>query len=195
MVIFDGITAVPRNRKLSEFHSKPFRWRENNSEFCSLKRKIGQTLGMLVRAITKKRKQLQNAVAESFKTSVRKTTFEVSCYFGCFAKLIFSRNAIPFRASELVLPRNWECLGMSTFFSRITETVPSLCRGIISERNSVPNSTPLFTSKYIHTSSQHFLFAHFKNSQLLWKLSTKASTKCINKISKIIKNIANKVLN
>ncbi len=152
---------------------------------------------MLVRAITRKRKQLQNAVAESFKTSVRKDDFWgiLLCYFGCFVKLIFSRNAIPFRASELVLPRNWECRGMSTFFSRLTETVPSIFRGILSERNFVPNPTPLSTNKYIHTSSQHFLFAHFKNSQLLWKLSTKACTKCINKMSKIMKNIANKVLN
>jgi hypothetical protein len=75
MVISNGIPAVPRNRKLSEFRFKPFRGRENNSEFCSLKRKIRQTLGMLVRAITRKRKQLQNAVAESFKTSVRKDDF------------------------------------------------------------------------------------------------------------------------
>jgi hypothetical protein len=47
--------------------------------------------------------------------------------------------SVPFRASELALPRNSECLGMSTFFRGITETVPSLFRGIFSERNSVPN--------------------------------------------------------
>jgi hypothetical protein len=33
MVISDGIPAVPRNRKFSEFRSGPFRGRENNSEF------------------------------------------------------------------------------------------------------------------------------------------------------------------
>ncbi len=48
---------------------------------------------------------------------------------------------VPFRASELALPRNSECLGMGTFFRGITETVPSLFRGIFSERNSVPNPT------------------------------------------------------
>ncbi len=48
----------------------------------------------------------------------------------------------PFRASELALPRNSECLGMSTFFRGITETIPSLFRGICSERNSVPNPSP-----------------------------------------------------
>jgi hypothetical protein len=39
MVISDGIPAVPQNRKLSEFHSEPFRGRENNSEFCSVEQK------------------------------------------------------------------------------------------------------------------------------------------------------------
>jgi hypothetical protein len=48
-------------------------------------------------------------------------------------------RSVPFRASELALPRNSECLGMGIFFRGITETVPSLFRGIFSERNSVPN--------------------------------------------------------
>ncbi len=50
-------------------------------------------------------------------------------------------RSVSFRASELALPRNSECLGMSTFFRGITETVPSLFCGIFSERNSVPNPT------------------------------------------------------
>ncbi len=50
---------------------------------------------------------------------------------------IFSRNSVPFRASELALPRNSECLGMGTFFRGITETVPSLFRGI----NEIPFPT------------------------------------------------------
>ncbi len=64
-------------------------------------------------------------------------------YSGCFAKLIFSAEyrSVPFRASELAFPRKSECLGMSTFFRGITETVPSLFRGIFSEQNSVPNTT------------------------------------------------------
>ncbi len=53
----------------------------------------------------------------------------------------FPQNSIPFRASELALPRNSECSGISTFFRGITETIPSLFRGICSERNSVPNPT------------------------------------------------------
>jgi hypothetical protein len=48
-------------------------------------------------------------------------------------------RSVPFRASELALPRNSECIGMSTFFRGITEYVPSLLRGIFSEGNSVPN--------------------------------------------------------
>jgi hypothetical protein len=52
-------------------------------------------------------------------------------------------RSVPFRASELALPRNSECLGMSAFFRGITETVPSIFRGIFSERNSVPNPRAL----------------------------------------------------
>jgi hypothetical protein len=59
------------------------------------------------------------------------------------SNLYFPRNFIPFRASELALPWNSECLGMSAFFCGITETVLSLFRGIFSERNSVPNPTLL----------------------------------------------------
>jgi hypothetical protein len=62
-------------------------------------------------------------------------------YLDCSVKLNFFAEfrSVPFRASELALPRNSECLGMSTFFRGITETVPSLFCGIFSERNSVPN--------------------------------------------------------
>jgi hypothetical protein len=51
--------------------------------------------------------------------------------------------SVPFRASELTLPRKSEYLGMSTFFRGITETIPSLFRGIFSERNSVPNPSSM----------------------------------------------------
>ncbi len=33
MVISDGIPDVPRNRKLTDLHSEPFRWKENNPDF------------------------------------------------------------------------------------------------------------------------------------------------------------------
>ncbi len=39
MVISDGIMGVPRNRKLSEFRSEPFRGREKNSEFRCVEQK------------------------------------------------------------------------------------------------------------------------------------------------------------
>jgi hypothetical protein len=39
MGISDGIPAVMRNRKLSEFRSEPFLGRENNSEFRSVGQK------------------------------------------------------------------------------------------------------------------------------------------------------------
>jgi hypothetical protein len=63
-----------------------------------------------------------------------------------FCITIFFRGipfrSVPFRASELALPRNSECLGMSTFFRGITETVPSLFRGIFSERKKKFRSQP-----------------------------------------------------
>jgi hypothetical protein len=68
----------------------------------------------------------------------KKTTFDVQTnhflklFFCCFVKLILSAeiHAVLFRASELALTRSTECLGMSVFFRGITETVPSLFRGI-----------------------------------------------------------------
>ena len=56
----------------------------------------------------------------------------------------FLFRSVPFRASELALPRNSECLGMSTLFRGITESVPSLYRGIFLERNSFPN--PMYST-------------------------------------------------
>ncbi len=56
-------------------------------------------------------------------------------------------RTVPFQASKLAklaIPRNSERLGMSTFFRRITETVPALFRGIFSERNSVPNPSRIY---------------------------------------------------
>jgi hypothetical protein len=97
MVISDGISVVPRNRKLLEFRSEPFRGRENNSEFRSMKQKYKITLGIPFRTIPS---------------------------FGIDSSAWSSK-----------------CLGISTFFRGITETVQSLFRGIFSERNSVPNPT------------------------------------------------------
>ncbi len=60
-----------------------------------------------------------------------------------FRKTSFFRgipfHSVPFRASELALPRNSECLGMSTFFRGITEIIPSLFRGIF--LNEIPFPT------------------------------------------------------
>jgi hypothetical protein len=58
MVISDGIPAVPRNRKLSEFLSEPFRGRENDSEFLSVEQIQKTTLGIPFRTLQRKRTQL-----------------------------------------------------------------------------------------------------------------------------------------
>jgi hypothetical protein len=104
--------------KLSEYRSEPFRGRETFST--------------------------QNSAAQNFNNSVRCQSNQeaVRCEF---RKTSFFRGipfrSVPFRASELALPQNSEYLGMSTFFRGITEIIPSLFRGIFSERNSVPNPT------------------------------------------------------
>jgi hypothetical protein len=46
IVISDGIPAVPRNRKFSEFRSEPFNGSENNSEFRSEEQQLKQNLGI-----------------------------------------------------------------------------------------------------------------------------------------------------
>jgi hypothetical protein len=102
MVISNGIPE----QKTLEFHSEPFRERENNSKFRSVEQKLKQTLRILFRILAWKRKQLgssvpwnknrsklsechsepfhgrennleQNAAAENFKIVSEKTTFEV----------------------------------------------------------------------------------------------------------------------
>jgi hypothetical protein len=77
MGISDGIPAVSRNRKLSEFRSveqkykqlsefrsEPFRGRENDSEFRSVELKKKQTLGMPSRG--RENNSEQNTAAENF---------------------------------------------------------------------------------------------------------------------------------
>jgi hypothetical protein len=59
MDISEGVPAVPRNIKLSEFRSEPFREIGNNSKFCSGEQKYKQTLGMPFRTIPRKRKQFR----------------------------------------------------------------------------------------------------------------------------------------
>ncbi len=67
-------------------------------------------------------------------------------YSVCWGKIFCKTNFFHaiFRASELILPKNLECLGSSTSFLGITEAIPCLFRWIFSEWNSVANhSSPL----------------------------------------------------
>ncbi len=50
-------------------------------------------------------------------------------------------GSVPFRVTEWTLPKYSESHGMSTLFRGITKTVPSLFRGIFSERNFDGNPT------------------------------------------------------
>jgi hypothetical protein len=67
-------------------------------------------------------------------------------FFAGFRSILFRSEL----RNGLFRGRNSECLGMSTFFSGITEIVPSLFRGIFSERNSVPN--PIYSMKHCQVS-------------------------------------------
>jgi hypothetical protein len=108
--------------KTSEFLSEPFSEEKKNSEFHS--------------EPFSEEKTLENLFQPIFRTeNTRKTTTFVSC----FVKLHYFRG-IPFHflrlhTTKLVLLMNTEFRGMSTFFRGITKTVPSLFRGIFSERN------------------------------------------------------------
>jgi hypothetical protein len=57
-VCSDGIPAMSRNKKLSEFNSKPFLVREKHSEFCFLEQNYEQTFAILLRTILQKSRTL-----------------------------------------------------------------------------------------------------------------------------------------
>ncbi len=71
-------------------------------------------------------------------------------YLVCSVKLHFfvEFRSVPFRASELALPRNSECLGMSTFFRGITEIVRVYSTEFF--RNEIPFPTLLRSQKNQH---------------------------------------------
>ncbi len=54
----DGILTAPWCKKISEFHSVPFRRREKCSEFLTVKQKQKQTFKILFRSISRNKKQL-----------------------------------------------------------------------------------------------------------------------------------------
>jgi hypothetical protein len=114
-------------------------------------------------------------------------------YVDCSVKLHYcvEFRSVPFRASELALPRNSECLGMSTFFRGITETVPSLFRGIFSERNSVPNpiSNPCTQAS---TDSEPLVGFGYRMTGGTWrKLGTsQGPTASMSKIRPAVKSIS-----
>jgi hypothetical protein len=75
-------------------------------------------------------------------------------YLDCSVELHFFVEiySVPFRGSELALLRNSECLRVSTFLRKITETVPSIFHGIFSEQNFVSNP---YTVCPLHLLSQY----------------------------------------
>ncbi len=70
--------------------------------------------------------------------------------FSIPSNFIFSRNlfrSFPFRTSEWAILRGTKFRGISIFFRGITKTVPSIFRGIFSERNFDGNPR---TNTHIH---------------------------------------------
>jgi hypothetical protein len=91
--------SVPWNKirsKRSEFHSEPFRGRENNSEFRSVEQKYKQALGILFRPF---RGRDNNSEFRSEACLGRKHAVNSVCWSRIFAKTNFF-HAISFR-SEL----------------------------------------------------------------------------------------------
>ncbi len=162
-----GIPPVSWMRKTSEFRAQPFLGRKNpwNSvpnHFWMIKpwnsfpnhfqkRKLRN---FVPNHFQKKKnsgfhsepfseeKTLENLFQTIFRTeNTRKTTTFVSC----FLKLNYFRGIpfrfVRFRTTKLALLMNTEFRGMSTFFRGITKTVPSIFRGIFSERNFDGNPT------------------------------------------------------
>ncbi len=93
-------------------------------------------------------------------------------YFGCSEKLIFPRNSVLLR-SELrngLFRGTQNALGMSTFFRGIMESVPSLFRGIFSERNSVANPNPNLVWVGMKRSFTIHSIVQLKRSETLGKI-------------------------
>ncbi len=105
-----------------------------NSEILSVQQKIKIKPRNAVPNYSEEEKPTQNKTRQPNISIIvsEKTTFDVQtnhfvnllCY--CFPKLVFSAefHSIPFRASELALPRNSECLGMSAFFRGFWNEIP-----------------------------------------------------------------------
>ncbi len=118
--------CVPWNknrRKHLKFCSKPFRGRETNSEFRSELQ------------WNKNRSNLSEFRSEA--CIGEKKAVNSVCWSRFFIKQMFFMSFRPVPSFGVDSSVN---LGMSTFFSRITESIPILFRGIFSEGNSVANS-------------------------------------------------------
>jgi len=161
----NSVPLNKKRSELSEFPSEHFSGRENNSESLSVDTKIEEYSQNFLQRKTKQhgipfrgknieancRNSVPNHSAKEkpaqhkiWQPKISIIVFDVGVIIEAvrceFRKTSFFRGipfrSVPFRASELALPRNSECLGMSTFFRGITEIIPSLFCGIFSERNS-----------------------------------------------------------
>jgi hypothetical protein len=74
MVISEGIPAVLRNRKLSEFRSEPFRGRENDLNSVPMNRNGSKLLNFCSRAFRKRKTSSESPkIEENFQNFVSKT--------------------------------------------------------------------------------------------------------------------------
>ena len=136
-----GHPTFKNRRIISEFPSESFSGRENNTEFRG--KNIEANCRNSVPNHSAEEKPAQHKTRQP-KISI--IVFDVRVIIGAvrceFRKTSFFRGipfrSVPFRASELALPRNSECLGMSTFFRGITKTVPSSAEFF---RNEIPFPT------------------------------------------------------
>jgi hypothetical protein len=130
-------------RKPSEFPSEPFLERENPSEFRSEQFLDEKTSEFRSEPFSEK-KYLGIPFRIIFG---REKTWEKTTFSGASLNFNISRNPVPFRVMEWTLPKYSESHGMSTLFRGMTKTIPSLFRGIFSERNFDGNPSVMLVVK------------------------------------------------
>jgi hypothetical protein len=103
--------AVPWNRKLSEFSSEPFHGRKKWSEFRTVEQKQKQTLKILFRSISQKRKQL----GMSFRGTKIKQTFGI-----LFRGISRKKNRSKFNIAPSPSPPPHEVKSIQNYFLKIS---------------------------------------------------------------------------
>ncbi len=129
-----------------------FHERENCSEFRSVKQKSEQTSGILFRNLSSKKNRFKFCMLTVLTPPPNDVKSNLYKFLDITGSVLRYRRklfcGIPFRASELVLPRTFEWLEMSTFFcgknKNRSESIPGNFFGTTSGANPTSSSPPMF---------------------------------------------------